>query len=207
MLRSLLLIFILSAAFFSNGQNTTVVVAGDTITVHGYNPNNQDSTIVEPDDTTIVVGNNPKYYFKNRFQQWELNYKLPKGTYKLYRLNGKYKKKVHTVGYEVMEKEIAKKKKYRGNLYRIVTFGDDSLKTGTYTLYRYDVKTKKDVCYGLINYSKGIKEGIAVEYYNDGKIRSVGNYKDGKEDGSWFFFGNNPFEVTEVKYDNGKRLE
>lgn len=66
------------------------------------------------------------------------------------------------------------------------------------------------MCYGLINYSKGIKEGVSVEYYNssNGKIRSVGNYKGGKEHGSWFFFSyDNPPNVVEIKYDNGEIID
>lgn len=152
-------------------------------------------------DTVIVVGKNPKYInlYKGSIDNG-LHYKLPKGTYYYYTLKSKYKNKI-----PLNDKQI-KDKKYRGSLIQITTYGEDSLKAGISKSFRYDYKTKKDICYGFINYSNGIKEGLSVEYNNNGTIISVGNYKNGKEHGSWFFFGNNPTEVTEIKYDNGKMI-
>ena len=201
-----ILLLILSVPVFLNGQNKTVIVAGDTMAVDGYNSNNQDSTI-KYNDTIIVVGDNPQYYFKNRFNKWELKYKLPKGTYKFYWLKGKYWNKVKTIGYENMEEEILNNKKYRGYLNQITTFGEDSLRT-VVKYFTINPKTSKSVFTGVQHYSNGVLHGIATEYYNDSKIWSVGTYKEGRKHGTWYYFSNeDSTDITEHTYNMGKLVE
>lgn len=203
------LIFILFLTpLFSYGQDQKVIIAGDTMIVHGYNPDSQSPTIIEHNDTIIVVGKNPDYVELRNGMSMGLKYKLPKGTYLYYQLKGKYWKKVYiNNGYNDLSGEIIKEK-YRGHLSSIVTYGKDSLVTGLAKSFKYNPYLQKVILIGAITYQKGVKNGIAIEYYDNGNIRYVGNYKDGKEHGTWFGFSEEKgVGVAEFKYQEGKRID
>lgn len=194
----------------SNCQDQKIVAAGDTIDVqHGYNSDNQSPTVIEHNDTIIVVGKNPKYVeLYNGRMSMGLKYKLPKGIYINYQLKGKYWKKVYVNGgYNDFNGEIVKEK-YRGHLSSITTYGEDSLVMGLAKSFKYNPTEKRLILIGAVTYQKGVKNGVAIEYYDNGNIRYVGNYKDGKEHGTWFGFSEQKGgSVVEFKYQDGKRVD
>ncbi|MBX2959432.1 MAG: hypothetical protein KF732_05690 [Flavobacteriales bacterium] len=148
-------------------------------------------------DTIIVVGNNPKYIYSYKgIIYGGLHYKLPKGTYYAYDTKSKYKNKIS------FEDERITAKKYRGNLIRISSYGEDSLLTGITKHFRYNYKTNKDECYSLQHFEKGLLNGFEIEYNTTGSIRSIGKNLNGKKHGVWFYINENPFSVTEIEYDN-----
>ena len=55
-----------------------------------------------------------------------------------------------------------------------------------------------------IQYSAGIKNGLFERYsFMDGKLTQKGQYKDGKKEGKWTYFGFGP-DIQEISYSNGK---
>jgi Leucine-rich repeat (LRR) protein len=54
--------------------------------------------------------------------------------------------------------------------------------------------------------TKGLRQGKWVEYYQDGKIKSNGYYRDGIKDSKWIFFDSNGHE-TKKEYYNGIEIK
>ena len=80
------------------------------------------------------------------------------------------------------------KEKYRGHLSSIVTYGEDSLVTGLAKPFKYNPYLQKEILIGAITFQKGVKNWVVMEYYDNGNIRYVGNYKDGKEQWNMVWF-------------------
>ncbi len=45
-----------------------------------------------------------------------------------------------------------------------------------------------------------------IDYYDNGKVKSIGNYKDNKKDGSWKYFYKSGKVLEYGSYTSGKRI-
>ncbi len=64
------------------------------------------------------------------------------------------------------------------------------------------VYTNSEITKEILNFSKGRLDGEAYYYYQNGKLKWRGNYKDGFISGTWEFWNENGEKVYEVDYLN-----
>ena len=72
-------------------------------------------------------------------------------------------------------------------------------KTGQW-LYYYDSKKLKSE----INYANDTLNGKTVNYYDNGNIKSVGDYLKGQKNGKWIYYTESADKNYEESYQNGK---
>lgn len=58
----------------------------------------------------------------------------------------------------------------------------------------------------IINYSKGVRQGKAIEYYSNGQIKFEGAYKNDKYHGKWIGYHSNGQLKVEHSWEEGKLL-
>ena len=51
-----------------------------------------------------------------------------------------------------------------------------------------------------------MKDGLIEEFYENGQLKSKGNYKDGKEDGLWEYFDEDGKETKTEEWKGGKLI-
>ncbi len=82
-------------------------------------------------------------------------------------------------------------------------YKDDScnVKQGAFSYYN-----EKGVMYHWCNYDSGRLDGPDRVFYDDGKKRTVGNYKRGEETGEWLGYYPSGKLSAKVHYDKGKQM-
>ena len=52
-----------------------------------------------------------------------------------------------------------------------------------------------------------MKDGLIEEFYENGQLRSTGNYKDGKKDGLWYYYDGEGNPTKKEEWKDGKLIK
>lgn len=121
------------------------------------------------------------------------------GDYKRYYSNGKlkayvkYDNKGNQTGYAILYWD-------NGNVMAEGKYINLNVKDSIWTFYGTDGKLVSK-----ISYNKGVKDGDEINYYRNGKMSELIQYKDDKKDGLWQRFNENGDVYFETGYKNGIR--